>query len=89
MKKGYSLEDARNYTSIGCVELGTPGKSFSSTDAALISLPIILELALNEGKRFGRRKRFGVKTPPVSEMKSMEDVTEAFSVQMKQMVSSF
>ncbi len=87
MKRGYSMKDARNYTSIGCVELGTPGRSFSSTDAALINLPLILELALNQGKRFGHGKRFGAKTPPISEMKTMQDVADAFSVQMKQMIA--
>lgn len=32
---GYSLEDARNYVAIGCVEPTAPGKTLASTDAAM------------------------------------------------------
>jgi len=38
--------------SSACVELALPGKSFFSTDAGLFNLPLCLELALNQGKRF-------------------------------------
>lgn len=78
VKNGYSLEDARNYTAVGCVEPVSQGKSLSSTDAALFNLPGMLELALNEGKRFGSLKRTGPKTKPVAEMQSLEDVKQAF-----------
>lgn len=83
IKNGYSLEDARNYTGVGCVEPVSQGKSFASTDAALFNLPIILELALNRGKRFGSPFRRGIKTKPVSRMKSMEDVVHAFEIQLR------
>ncbi len=79
---GLSLEDARNYTPIGCVEPGSQGKSFGSTDAALVNVPVALERALNGGKRFGGRIRTGAVTMPVSRMKSMEDVKNAFSIQL-------
>ncbi len=80
---GYSLEDARGYTAVGCVEPVSQGKSFSSTDAALLNVPIILEMALNEGRRFGFRFRAGEKTQPISEMESMNDVKAAFSAQLR------
>ena len=54
---GYAPEDARNYTAVGCVEPVSQGKSLSSTDAALFNVPIMLELALNEGRRFGGGRR--------------------------------
>lgn len=82
VKNGYSLEDARNYTAVGCVEPVSQGKSLSSTDAALFNLPGMLELALNEGKRFGSLKRTGPKTKPVAEMQSLEDVKQAFESQL-------
>ncbi len=34
---GYALEDARNYTGIGCVEPSSQAKSFASTDAAIFN----------------------------------------------------
>jgi len=79
---GYTLEDARNYTGIGCVEPSSQGKSFASTDAAIFNVPIHLELALNEGKRFGSRFRSGVNTPPAGEMRSIDDVMAAFEAQL-------
>jgi pyruvate formate-lyase/glycerol dehydratase family glycyl radical enzyme len=83
VKNGYDIGDARNYTAVGCVEPVSQGKSFSSTDAALFNVPIMLELALNEGKRFGSFKRVGEKTMPVSEMQSMADVKAAFEIQLQ------
>jgi len=81
-KHGYKTADARNYTAVGCVEPVCQGKSFSSTDAALFNLPIMLELALNEGRRFGSFFRSGRKTKPATRMNSMEDVREAFEAQL-------
>ncbi|MDI6725614.1 MAG: pyruvate formate lyase family protein [Smithellaceae bacterium] len=81
-RHGYKTADARNYTAVGCVEPVCQGKSFSSTDAALLNVPIMLELALNEGRRFGSLFRSGRKTKPASRMKSMEDVREAFEGQL-------
>lgn len=81
-KHGYKTADARNYTAVGCVEPVCQGKSFSSTDAALFNLPIMLEMALNEGRRFGSFFRSGRKTKPANRMKSMEDVREAFEGQL-------
>jgi formate C-acetyltransferase len=82
-RQGYRLEDARNYTGVGCVEPVSQGKSFASTDAALVNVPILLELALNEGKRFGALARTGVKTPPVTQMEAMADVRNAFEAQLE------
>jgi len=81
-KQGYKISDARNYTAVGCVEPVCQGKSFSSTDAALLNVPILLELALNQGKRFSSFVRSGAKTLPVSKMKTMADVNQAFEIQL-------
>lgn len=66
----------------GCVEPVAPGKTFGSTDAALFNLPIVLELALNQGRRFGARLRTGVRTPSAAHLHSMADVTAAFEAQL-------
>lgn len=80
---GYSLEDARNYVAIGCVEPTAPGKTLASTDAAMYNMPLAVEMALNEGRQFGSRRQIGAKTPPISEMKSMDDVVAAYDTQVK------
>jgi len=81
-RQGCETADARNYTAVGCVEPVCQGKSFSSTDAALFNVPIMLEMALNEGRRFGSFLRDGLKTKPAARMTSMEDVKEAFEAQL-------
>ncbi|NOY69117.1 MAG: formate acetyltransferase [Deltaproteobacteria bacterium] len=82
VKHGYSVEDARDYTAVGCVEPVCQGRSFSSTDAAIFNVPITLEMALNCGRRFGRPYRSGAKTKPAQEMKSMDEVRHAFETQL-------
>ncbi len=82
VKNGYNLDDARNYSAVGCVEPISPGKTFASTNAAMVNVPLILELALNEGRRFKAIFREGAATPPASLMKTMTDVTQAFETQL-------
>lgn len=84
--QGYALADARNYTGVGCVEPVCQGKSFASTDAALINTPLALELALNQGCRFGSLRRIGAPTVPVEEMREMAQVTAAFETQLTWLV---
>lgn len=86
-RRGYEEGDALNFAVCGCVEPVTPGRTFGSTDAALFNLPILLELALNEGRRFSGRIRVGAKTPPIAAMHSIEDVMAAFEAQLRHMVS--
>jgi len=83
VKYGNALADARDYAPVGCVEPASQGRSFASTDAVLFNTPAVLELALNEGKRFGRLRRTGAKTKPAAEMRSMDEVAAAFSTQLR------
>jgi formate C-acetyltransferase len=86
---GMTAAHARDYAVIGCVEMASQGRTYNSSDAALFNLPLCLELALNGGRRFhGKariegRRRFGAATPPVSSMKTFEDVLEAFRAQVR------
>ena len=82
-KQGISVEDARDYTGIGCVEPVVQGKSFASTDAALVNVPLVLELALNEGRRFGETRRTGLRTKALKSMSQMEEIKEAFELQLR------
>jgi pyruvate formate-lyase/glycerol dehydratase family glycyl radical enzyme len=82
-RQGSDREDARDYPAVGCVEPVSQGRSFASTDAALVNVPLLLERALNEGRRFGARRRSGAKTPPAARMTSMAEVTAAFETQLR------
>lgn len=88
---GVATEHARDYAVIGCVEIASPGRTYNSSDAALFNLPLCLELALNEGRQFpgphATRKQLGAKTPPVAEMRSFDDVLEAFRAQVEHAVA--
>ncbi len=44
--RGTTEDDARDYSPVGCVEPVACGKTFGSTDAALVNLPLCLERAL-------------------------------------------
>ena len=48
LNRGITVEDARNYAIIGCVEIGIPGKYLGLSDAALFNLPRLFELTMYE-----------------------------------------
>jgi formate C-acetyltransferase len=84
---GYPVEEARDYAVVGCVELALPGRSFLSTDAALVNLPICLEMALNSGRLLGGGGRKGASTGDVGDFASIDDAIKAFESQVNFMVS--
>ena len=86
-RHGYSKREARAYGIVGCVEPAIPGASFLSTDAALVNLPMCLELALNQGRRWGTRRRIGARTPAPEMFSCTEDVYQAFRTQLTHVVS--
>ena len=84
--RGVSEEDARDYANVGCVEPVPAGKAFFSTDAALFNLPLCLELALNEGRRFGKRRRLGIATPPAADCTDIEDFFALLAQQVEHLL---
>jgi len=86
VRHGCPVGEARDYGLVGCVEPTLPGKSFFSTDAALFNLPLCLLLALNEGRMPGRRTRVGAKTADRSTFTTMDEIMDAFCVQVEHMV---
>lgn len=82
LRLGIPLSDARNYSTVGCVEIAPGGKSYDSTDAALFNLAICLELALFNGEtRFG--EKLGVEC---GEIKSIDDLLNCFRKQVEKLV---
>lgn len=47
---GKSIQDARDYNVIGCVEIDMGGKEQGSHDSSYMSLPKVFEMALNHGR---------------------------------------
>ncbi len=86
VKKGVEESDARDYVVIGCVEISVPRKTFGSTDAALMSLPICLEMALNNGYCPAMLKQIGLETGDARDFKGIDEVVSAFQRQVSWVV---
>jgi pyruvate formate-lyase/glycerol dehydratase family glycyl radical enzyme len=50
LNRGVSLEDARDYAVVGCVELSIPGKTYGLHDIAMFNLLKVMEIALQENE---------------------------------------
>ena len=46
LSKGVSLEDARDYATVGCVEISIPGRTYGLHDIALFNLLRIMEMSM-------------------------------------------
>lgn len=50
MRKGITLEEARDYCVVGCVEIDLPGKEYGWHDAAYVNTPKMMEMVVNGGR---------------------------------------
>ncbi|NPV60892.1 MAG: hypothetical protein HPY75_14675 [Actinobacteria bacterium] len=82
VEDGFSLEDARDYSIVGCVEPTSTGSSFACTAGNDISLAGVLEMALNEGRMLLSGGRVGAATPDPRSFASFEEVKDAFAAQL-------
>lgn len=83
---GYSLEDARDYSIVGCVEPTSTGNSFACTAGNDLSLVGVLEMALNEGRMITFGGRVGAATPDPRTFQSFEEVQRAYLEQLSHCV---
>ncbi len=91
MACGVPREEAPDYSIIGCVELGIPGKSSTSANASLLDLSLCLELALNRGRKmagsflsqFEAGEELGPRTADPLKMASIEELIDAFREQVE------
>lgn len=84
VNRGLSLEDAREYNIIGCVEPQKAGKTEGWHDAAFFNMCRPLELVFTQG--MDRGIRIGVETMPVEEMKTFGEFYDAYKKQMNYMI---
>lgn len=82
--RGLSLEDAREYNIIGCVEPQKAGKTEGWHDAAFFNMCRPLELVFSRGKDKGIQ--IGPVTKPVEEMQDFEEFYDAYKTQMNEMI---
>ncbi len=84
MARGLTLEDARDYCIIGCVEPQKAGKTDGWHDAAFFNMCRPMELAFSNGVDKG--KKIGPDTGDVAEMKSFEEFYNAYKTQQSYMI---
>ena len=83
--RGLSLEDAREYNIIGCVEPQKAGKTDGWHDAAFFNMCRPLELVFSNGMDKG--ELVGVQTGDVAGMKTFEEFYDAYKKQMEYCIS--
>jgi formate C-acetyltransferase len=81
LRHGRSLADARDYICSCCYENTIPGREAFHPNACYLNLPLVLELALNEGRSLLGGERLGCET--AAEFASFEDVMGAFLCQLR------
>ena len=79
MSRGISLEDARDYCIIGCVEPQKGGKTDGWHDAAFFNMCRPMELVFSNGVDKG--EQIGPKTGDVTQMKTFEEFFDAYQAQ--------
>ena len=84
MARGLTLEDARDYCIIGCVEPQKAAKTDGWHDAAFFNMCRPLELVFSNGMDKG--KMIGVETGDVTKMKSFDEFYNAYKVQQSHMI---
>ncbi|MBI5116208.1 formate C-acetyltransferase/glycerol dehydratase family glycyl radical enzyme [Candidatus Poribacteria bacterium] len=84
--KGCSLEDARDYSAVGCVEPNSHGKTFGSTFAVQFNAAKCLEFALNNGvcSVFGLPN--GISCGSLQDYSSYAEVVTAYKKQVSYFV---
>ena len=86
VSKGVSLEDARDYCLVGCVEPNIHGKMHQWSDSGHINLPMAVELALTNGVQRYNGKRLGLETGDPRLFSTFEEFEHAVKEQLRYMI---
>ncbi|KNZ40259.1 glycyl radical protein [Acetobacterium bakii] len=84
VNRGVTLNDARNYCIIGCVEPQCPHKTEGWHDAAFFNVAKVLEITLNNGK--AGNQQLGPVTGDITTFSCIDDFFTAFTKQIKYFV---
>lgn len=79
---GFDLKDARNYVITGCNNPTIPGKS-TDLPGGNINMPLLLELALNNGRQRLTGELIGVETGDPRKFTCYEEVFDAYKKQVE------
>lgn len=85
LSRGLTLEDAREYNIIGCVEPQKAGKTEGWHDAAFYNMCRPLELVFSNG--WDKGEKISIETGRVEEMTTFEEFYDAYKKQMNYNIS--
>ncbi len=88
MNDGYTLEAARDYCLVGCIEPSGNGDTYGATGGTKFYLPTVLDMVFNQGKTTFFGNQDGPKTKDPLKMKSFEEFMDTFYTQMKFVIDS-
>ncbi len=81
---GVPIEDARDYSELGCQEIEIPGKSNFGCEDGVFSLPKVLEYTMHDGYSIKHPEvRIGPATGKFVDFESFEDFYHAFEIQLR------
>ena len=85
MSRGVSIEDARTYNIIGCVEPQKGGKTDGWHDAAFFNMCRPLEMVFSNGMENG--VQVGLRTGDIAQMTTFDEFYDAYKAQMEYFIS--
>ncbi|MHA1291304.1 MAG: glycyl radical protein [Promethearchaeota archaeon] len=88
VRDGYSIEAARDYCLVGCVEPSGNGDTFGATGGSKLYFPSILDLVLNRGKTTFFGTQDTVDTGDPTKFKTFEEFMNAYYIQLQQIVDT-
>lgn len=84
VNQGLTLEHARDFAIVGCVELASAGRDYGASSSIMLNLAAAMEMTLLNGKRFVTGdEQIGPVTGDPSEFTSFDQFWEAFKRQLK------
>ncbi len=83
---GVALEDARDYTTLGCQEIEIPGRSNFGCEDGVINLAKIFEYTINDGCDRFNGHRIGLPTGHLADYDSVEALWDAYMTQVRYFV---
>ncbi|WP_137662457.1 (2S)-3-sulfopropanediol dehydratase [Enterococcus hulanensis] len=83
MRKGMTLEEARDYCVVGCVEISLPGKEYGWHDAAYVNTPKMMEMVVNGGRSLNTGNQLGPDTGSLDTYQSFDEVLSSVDQQFE------
>ncbi len=86
LTKGFSIEDARDYCLMGCVEPQKSGRIYQWTSTGYTQWPIAIEFVLNRGRMKWHGTMQGLDTGELADIKTYAEFDEACKKQIEHII---